>query len=801
MPGGTVMAELLKEYEDFLKNYEAEKQADPLKREEIDQKYARMNSDFFAVAQKEPYDRDVLKRFHQEYYGVPEQKNMKDVLASKDQTEWSSEEILLNNKVSKFQLTEDPASVNKDSFLEQGDYTDKEKREMTFMLNGELSRVQPDAAFVSFDDIMKESQEAVNNPDYASDGGFLQRYEHDVATAASDEDAEEIRRNYYKENPSFYLAAQKREFDGALLDMARSEYYEDVPAVEGKKNEIAAKTQNGEELTEEEKNLVNMVEKYGLEEDFENRNNDKPVDLNDYPKEDREEYAARMNAMLRRYVPNYQQKSVQDFCDAADLAEGRANSAETDQENEEEIDLLKEAEEMKRWLGYYDEEGRASSPDFKMPYSMITGISQKDPKDPNCPVDISLETGTTLQTRQKNIAMKYPDASGPSLEDCMTMVRMGQKRGWTVANLKGSENFKRQMFLACTMLGMEVKGYQPSPELKKQAEQMLLAQQEKKKQTGQPTLRETALDLDARTVNGSYVPPSPPKQEKEATQEQTDDKQPKEGEKQAEKEGDKPKENKDEKSVTLPPLTEEEKKQVQERFDTVDKITSDCMKDVMSRKNAAEKQASIDATLEQRKRIRAALIEAERKEAAGEALTPADEKAKKMADQYKVSSNPKDKPEKIPLINPKHLDKDLKQKRETAVLDARAGALLEISAIQSTAVTCKQMALDPDKEKASLPVTPEVMKSQIEAQVSSQKAMMSSLSGLGGNSGEGQKPSHSQILQKVGENNSMTKYAQADLESKCAARGMTAPQRGMDASMQKKVSTILQQVQKGAGRS
>ena len=181
------MAELLKEYEDFLKNYEAEKQADPLKREEIDQKYARMNSDFFAVAQKEPYDRDVLKRFHQEYYGVPEQKNMKDVLASKDQTEWSSEEILLNNKVSKFQLTEDPASVNKDSFLEQGDYTDKEKREMTFMLNGELSRVQPDAAFVSFDDIMKESQEAVNNPDYASDGGFLQRYEHDVATAASDE--------------------------------------------------------------------------------------------------------------------------------------------------------------------------------------------------------------------------------------------------------------------------------------------------------------------------------------------------------------------------------------------------------------------------------------------------------------------------------------------------------------------------------------------------------------------------------------------------------------------------------------
>ena len=99
------------------------------------------------------------------------------------------------------------------------------------MLNGELSRIQPDAAFVSFDNIMKETQEAVNNPDYTSDGGFLQRYEQDMASAATDEETEEVRRQYYKENPSFYLAAQKREFDGALLDMARSEYYEDVPAV------------------------------------------------------------------------------------------------------------------------------------------------------------------------------------------------------------------------------------------------------------------------------------------------------------------------------------------------------------------------------------------------------------------------------------------------------------------------------------------------------------------------------------------------------------------------------------------
>lgn len=817
------MAELLKEYEDFLKRYEAEKQANPSQAEEIDKKFAQENADYFAVAQKGPYDERVLKQFHQAYYGAPEQKKVKNVLAGKDKSEWTNEEIQLNNLVEKFQLTEDPASVSKDAFLEEADYSDKAAKELVFMLNGELTHADKDAKPVSFADIVKESREAANNPEYASAGGYLERYEQESAAAASDADKEELNKKFYKENPSFFMAAKKREYDGVVLDMARSEFYEDVPALEGKKNEIEAKLNGGEELSDEEKALKDKVEKYGLEEEFENRSNDIAVDLRDYPEEERDAYAGRMNWLLKQYVPEYKPKDVQEFCDIADLAEGRANAAESDKENEEEIDLLKEAEDMKRWLGYYDEEGRAASSEFKMPYSMITGISQKDPKDPNCPVDISLETGTTLQTRQKNIAMKYPSAKdGPSLEDCMTMVRMGQKRGWTVANLKGSENFKRQMFLACSLLGMEVKGYQPSPELKKQAERMILAQQEQKKANGVPTYREKALDLDARTVNGTYVPPSPPKQEKEATQEQTDDKQPKDNDKQADgpekddkpKEGDKqadgpekddkPKEDKgakqdkEDKSETLPPLTEEEKKQVQERFDAVDKITSDCMKDVMSRKNAAEKQASIEATMEQRKRIRAALIEAERKEAAGEALTPADEKAKKMAEQYKVSSNPKDKPEKIPLINPKHLDKDLKQKREAAVLDARADALLEISAIQSTAVTYKQIALDPDKEKASLKVTPEVMKSQIEVQVSSQKAMMSSLSGLGGNPGEDKKPSHSQILQKVGENNSMMKYAQADLESKWVARGMDAPQKGMDASMQKKVSTILQQVQKGA---
>ncbi len=789
------MAELLKEYEDFLKRYEAEKQANPSQAEEIDKKFAQENADYFAVAQKGPYDERVLKQFHQAYYGAPEQKKVKDVLAGKDKSEWTNEEIQLNNLVEKFQLTEDPASVSKDAFLEEADYSDKAAKELVFMLNGELTHADEDAKPVSFADIVKESREAANNPEYASAGGYLERYEQESAAAASDADKEELNKKFYKENPSFFMAAKKREYDGVVLDLARSEFYEDVPALEGKKNEIEAKLNGGEELSDEEKALKDKVEKYGLEEEFENRSNDIAVDLRDYPEEERDAYAGRMNWLLKQYVPEYKPKDVQEFCDIADLAEGRANAAESDKENEEEIDLLKEAEDMKRWLGYYDEEGRAASSEFKMPYSMITGISQKDPKDPNCPVDISLETGTTLQTRQKNIAMKYPSAKdGPSLEDCMTMVRMGQKRGWTVANLKGSENFKRQMFLACSLLGMEVKGYQPSPELKKQAERMILAQQEQKKANGVPTYREKALDLDARTVNGVYVPPNPrtetrddQQSEKTVDDQQSDERKDDGAEKTAEDKS---------KTEEQKPLTAEETKKVQEHFGAADKALAEGMKQLAGEMKKAERQAKVEATMEQRKRILAALKEAERKEAAGEALTPADEKAKKAAEKYKVSSNPKDKT--IVLIPAKDLDKDIAKTYKEQTLDIRADTALQMSALQETATIQKTVALkDP-----SLPsVTTELMMSSMKVTLGARKdgaAVTADISKISKSADMNKKLSRTDMLKLAGEVNSSRKLAESNLEKQCAARGFAMPQRGKDATKQQdNIGKILDQVKQG----
>lgn len=757
------MAELLKEYEEFLNRYEAEKQANPSQIEDINKKFAQENADYFAVAQKAPYDERVLKQFHQAYYGAPEQKNMKDVLAGKDKADWTNEEIQLNNLVSKFQLTEDPASVDKDAFLEEKDYSDKVATELVAMVNSELSHVDEGAQPVSFGDIVKESQKALNDPAYASAGGFLDRYEQESAAAASDADKEALEQKFYKESPAFFMAAKKREYDGIVLDLARSEFYEDVPAVEGQKNTIEAKIANGEELSDEEKALKGKVEKYGLEEDFEKRSNDIAVDLNDYPQEEQSEYVSRTNWLLKQYVPDYQPKSVQQFCDIADLAEGRSNAAEGDKENEEEIDLLKEAEEMKRWLGYYDEEGRASSSGFKMPYSNITGISKKDPKDPNCPVDISLETGTTLQTRQKNISMKYPDAQGPSLEDCMTMVRMGQKRGWTVANLKGSENFKRQMFLACTLLGMEVKGYQATPELKKQAEQMLLAQQEQKNKEGVPTYREKALDLDARTVNGMYVPPHPRTEERQPEERQPEERPPEE---------------------TAKPLTDEEKKQVQERFDAVDKALDEGMKYFSSEKNKGEHQAKVEATKEQRDRIRNALKEAERKEAAGEALTPADVKAKNMAAKYGVAADPKNDPKKIPLIPMKDLDKDVAKTFKEKSLDAHAQAVLGMAALQEMAAAQKNVAL----ENPSLPlVTASTLMSSASASLDAKK-----------NAALGNKtPSRSDVLKLAGDSLATKKVSETKLEAQCAARGFTPSQKGKTASKQQDVGKLLAQVQQG----
>ena len=112
---------------------------------------------------------------------------------------------------------------------------------------------------------------------------------------------------------------------------------------------------------------------------------------------------------------------------------------------------------------------------------------ENDEKNPY--VKMELETGTRIFNRPGQIDMYYNTTVSPkrdekgnvvgenretqlSFEDCVAAVRLGMEKGWTSATLEGPEEYKKQMYLAMTAMGMKVIGYEPSEELKKEAEEL-----------------------------------------------------------------------------------------------------------------------------------------------------------------------------------------------------------------------------------------------------------------------------------------------------------------------------------------
>lgn len=52
----------------------------------------------------------------------------------------------------------------------------------------------------------------------------------------------------------------------------------------------------------------------------------------------------------------------------------------------------------------------------------------------------------------------------PSDDEALTMVLAGMKQGWTFVELKGTPEFQEAMYVACRKLGIETRGYTPTPQ-------------------------------------------------------------------------------------------------------------------------------------------------------------------------------------------------------------------------------------------------------------------------------------------------------------------------------------------------
>lgn len=140
-----------------------------------------------------------------------------------------------------------------------------------------------------------------------------------------------------------------------------------------------------------------------------------------------------------------------------------------------ENDLLKQVQNVAMLNRYYGFEAEKDSPPRPNPFQTITK-AEKSPKGVKPPYAYAeLASGAKMYNRPDSVDMVYKtqimqdgsENSQLSFEDCMTMVRLGQQKGWTAAKLTGPKEFREQMYLACRAMGMPVKDFQPSPELQK----------------------------------------------------------------------------------------------------------------------------------------------------------------------------------------------------------------------------------------------------------------------------------------------------------------------------------------------
>ena len=160
------------------------------------------------------------------------------------------------------------------------------------------------------------------------------------------------------------------------------------------------------------------------------------------------------------------------------------NTAETENINTD-IDINKTDDLLEQMMNtafknrYMMLEDVENDPSHLCPFRQFKTSTLKDnsgdKKNPYVKMD--LESGARVYNRPGQIDVHYDTKEGEdphvSFEDALALVRLGQEKGWTSANLEGPKEYKEQMFLAMYTLGMKVHGdFIPSEELLKKAEEM-----------------------------------------------------------------------------------------------------------------------------------------------------------------------------------------------------------------------------------------------------------------------------------------------------------------------------------------
>ena len=459
----------------------------------------------------------------------------------------------------------------------------------------------------------------------------------------------------------------------------------------------------------------------------------------------------------------------------------------------DEPNCFQQGQNLKQWLNYFSMEGSRAKPPYASPFEKVTGCHND--KEYNAAV-LDLENGNRIVNSPKRLDLLIrrtgPEKVEPTLAECMTLVRLGQQKGWTSARITGSKEFQKQMYLACRALGMPTKDFIPTEEMLKEGAELESVYNNKSKimpqskedaaaqkpQVREPTLAERCYDLDDRFRSLEKIRKAQPERPKTA-----EDPDPELANfdtiRTAEQKGicpvtgiAVPREDDGNEETPSHHSTKQSRRsgqQIDEKplSDNIVRAHAQVVQALKGLNKAEKNQKEAlltSARQKQRDEWRARLQEVAQKESAGEQLTKDELHVKAMADKYQIKNNPAEEPE-----NPRPIDRaDFSKTTEKNLRKQEKSA--EIRTIFTASVVLKENAANIgamlNGKKNAKPLSAEELITRGNAQLKQETAS---------------KPPVSELIKKVGENNAFTKTQAAENAQKYRdLTGHEIPRRRMN---------------------
>ena len=415
-----------------------------------------------------------------------------------------------------------------------------------------------------------------------------------------------------------------------------------------------------------------------------------------------------------------------------------------------EDDLMKQGKNLQQWINYFGMEGSRAKPPYASPFESVTETRQGKTGAGL----LDLKNGNRIVNNPKRIDLILMSSDGnrkePTFAECMTLVRLGQQKGWTSIRLKGSPEFQKQMYLACRALGMPTKDFVPTEEMLKMGAEMEHAYnckenvlpQTKEQQDGNeperrvPTLIERCDDLDDRFHSLEKIRNKQPVRPK-TKEDPYPDLANFDTIRKAEAQGIKPIE-----SVLVNPPQAEGKDAASSNVLAENKETDKALAGLMKAENRRKAELCDAAQKAQRDEWRKQLTVIAEKEAAGTELTKDDKRVKTLANKYGIKADISEEAEETPSIPRKAFDEKIAEGLRKREIGTEARTALAASIVRRLAAERSAQLIDNEKAR---PLTAKEMVQTAQKEVN---AFMAN------------KPPVSEVLKEAGKNNGAAKSAE-----------------------------------------